>query len=57
MQKILALITVTIGFALLIYMITVEDEPGALPLIMIIIGAVWYYFSRAKKNKPNKVNN
>ncbi len=57
MQKIFALITVTIGVALLIYMVTVEDEPGALPLMTIIIGAVWYYFSRAKKNKPNKANN
>lgn len=48
MQKIFALITLTIGLALLIYMITVEDEPGALPLLMIIIGAVWYFIIRAK---------
>lgn len=49
MQKIFALITVTVGLALMIYMITVEDEPGALPLLMIIIGAVWYFFARTKK--------
>ncbi|MFA7419283.1 MAG: hypothetical protein WCZ90_06305 [Melioribacteraceae bacterium] len=56
MHKIFALITVAIGLALMIFMITVEDEPGALPLLMIIIGAVWYYFARRKKNNLNKVN-
>lgn len=49
MQKIFALITIAIGLALMIYMITIEDEPGAIPLLMIIVGAVWYFFARAKK--------
>lgn len=30
-----------IGLLLLIYMITVEDEPGALPLALIAGGTVW----------------
>ena len=53
MQKIFALITVTIGFALMIYMIIVEDEPGAVPLLMIITGAVWYFFARKQKLMQN----
>lgn len=53
MQKIFALITVTVGLALMIYMITVEDEPGAVPLLMIITGAVWYFFARKQKLMQN----
>lgn len=53
MQKIIALLTLIIGFTLLIYMITFEDEPGALPLLMIIIGASWYFYVRAKKQNLN----
>ena len=48
MQKIIALLTVITGLTLMIYMIIVEDEPGALPLLMIIIGAVWYFIISAK---------
>lgn len=55
MQKIFAMITLAIGLALMIFMITVEDEPGALPLLMIIIGAVWFYILRAKV-KAQKAN-
>lgn len=55
MQKILALITLIIGFALLIFMITVEDEPGALPLLMIITGAVWFFYARSKKHNRKNV--
>ena len=37
---ILPLLLTILGTILLVYMITVEDEPGALPLILIIIGIV-----------------
>lgn len=37
-----------LGFALLVYMIVVEDEPGAVPLAMIIGGAVWLWRTRSK---------
>jgi len=50
--KILSFLTVFLGFVLLIYMITVEDEPGALPLLLIVTGGVWFIISRnqIKKN-------
>lgn len=40
--KMLSGLIILLGTALMIYMITVEDEPGALPLILIIIGTVWF---------------
>ena len=50
-SKILSLLTVFLGFVLLIFMITVEDEPGALPLLSIIIGVVWFIISRNQIKK------
>lgn len=50
-SKILSLLTVFLGFVLLIYMITVEDEPGALPLLLIITGVVWFIISRNQIKK------
>jgi hypothetical protein len=40
-HKILSVVTILLGTILLIYMIKVEDEPGALPLLLIIIGTLW----------------
>ncbi|WP_141691567.1 PEP-CTERM sorting domain-containing protein [Rhodohalobacter halophilus] len=48
MQKIFSLIIVIVGFLLTAYMISVEDEPGALPLLLIVAGAGWYLFTRKK---------
>ena len=39
--KILSALTILFGAALLIYMIIVEDEFGALPLFLIILGTAW----------------
>ena len=50
-SKILSLLTVFLGFVLLIYMIMVEDEPGALPLLLIITGVVWFILSRNQIKK------
>lgn len=48
MYKLLSLLTIFIGLALLTFMIVVEDEPGALPLVLIVIGTGWYFFTRLK---------
>lgn len=47
-QKRLSVLVSVVGLILLIFMITVEDEPGALPLLLIIIGASWYMIIRSK---------
>jgi hypothetical protein len=48
MQKGTSVLTIAIGFLLLIYMVLVEDEPGAIPLLLIISGSVWYFITRAR---------
>lgn len=50
-QRILSVITLLIGAILLIYMIRVEDEPGALPLFLIILGTVWLFLTQYRIRK------
>jgi hypothetical protein len=45
-----SLLIILLGLALMTYMIIVEDEPGALPLALIIGGAIWFGLIRYKTN-------
>lgn len=48
---ILPILLLILGISLLVYMITVEDEPGAVPLILICIGLVLLARNWHKSNK------
>ncbi|MBU2526507.1 MAG: hypothetical protein KKC03_07900 [Bacteroidetes bacterium] len=37
----LAMLVLSLGIFLLVYMIVVEDEPGAIPLVLILLGVAW----------------
>lgn len=39
-----------IGAILLIFMIAVEGEPGALPLLLVLVGAIGFFFASRKRN-------
>lgn len=56
LSRMLSVLTALLGIALMIYMIIVEGEPGALPLILIIMGIVWFIINRyqIKKSNPMK---
>lgn len=47
-HSLLSILTTVFGITLLIFMIVVEDEPGALPLLLIVGGAGWYFIARAQ---------
>jgi len=51
---ILSVLTILIGVLLIIYMIKVEDEPGALPLFLIIIGTVWFVVNQVQIKKRRR---
>jgi len=51
LNRLFSLLITLLGVLLLIYMILVEDEPGAIPLFLIILGSIWYIFTR-RKLKP-----
>lgn len=54
---ILSALTIFLGTILLIYMITVEDEPGALPLFLILIGTVFLIVNRYQIKKQSGQTN
>lgn len=50
-NQILSCVSILIGIILLAYMIKVEGEPGALPLFLIVAGAVWFFMVQYKVKK------
>lgn len=46
--------SISLGIVLMIYMIKVEDEPGALPLLLIIIGAIWLIINQYQAKKQTQ---
>lgn len=48
LKKLASVVLIAIGIILLIYMVTYEDEPGALPLFLILFGIIGFYFTKKK---------
>jgi hypothetical protein len=46
--KFISIFFLITGLVLLIYMVVIEDEPGAVPILMISVGGLIYYFSDKK---------
>ncbi len=46
MHALLSTLTILIGAVLMAYMISVESEPGALPVLLIGSGIGWYLVTR-----------
>lgn len=47
-QSLLSVLLAVIGIVLMTFMIIVESEPGALPLLLILVGAGWYFITKFK---------
>lgn len=47
-HKLLAILAITFGILLLSYMIVIEGEPGAVPLLLITAGTGWYFYARSR---------
>ncbi|MFO7798245.1 hypothetical protein [Rhodohalobacter sp.] len=48
LQKIFSIAIIIMGISLLSYMVVVEDEPGAIPLLMVVMGTGWYFITRSR---------
>ena len=53
-QRFVSVGTGAIGLALLAMMIATEGEPGALPLALILFGAIGYASSRMRERRSAK---
>jgi hypothetical protein len=52
-HRILSAVIVLFGVVLLVYMISVEGEPGGIPLLMVALGTGWYVITQAR-TRSNK---
>lgn len=52
-QKLLSMLMILVGALLLTFMIVVEDEPGAVPLVLLVAGTVWLFSIRSKIKSKN----
>ena len=50
----ISVITIAIGVVLMIYMIFVEDEPGGIPLLLIVFGIGGYFVTRVRIRSHQK---
>ena len=46
--RFISIVSTLIGIVLLIFMIKYEDEPGAIPLILLLVGLVGIYMTQAR---------
>ncbi|MDH7943354.1 hypothetical protein QGM61_05940 [Pseudohongiella sp. SYSU M77423] len=49
-QKNASIIVGVIGFVLLVLMVTVESEPGAIPLALLLVSVIGYVSGRKREN-------
>lgn len=49
-HHLIPILVATAGVALLAYMILVEDEPGFIPLLLIVLGVGWYIVERVRSH-------
>lgn len=45
-SRALSIVVTLLGVLLLIYMITVEGEPGGIPLLLILVGLIWFFVNQ-----------
>lgn len=48
LHRLISILITIAGIALLAFMVIVEDEPGAIPLLLIIIGTGWFFVTRSR---------
>lgn len=58
-QSLISALIIVVGIALMAFMIITEDEPGVIPLLIIVTATGWYVYSRSKirSQKPHSINN
>jgi len=47
-QKILSALAVAIGFVLVSGKIYADSEPGAIPILLVVLGTGWYLVARVR---------
>ena len=55
MQSILSMLILIIGMLLMVFKIYADSEPGALPLLLVIVGAGWYLVTIVRMRSQGRI--
>src|SRR4028118_2368016 len=47
-HKILSALAIAIGFVLMLGKIYADSEPGAIPMLLVVLGMGWYFITRVR---------
>ena len=47
-HKVLSALTVVVGLALMAGKIYADSEPGAIPILLVVLGTGWYLLARTR---------
>ncbi len=53
-HKILSALTIAIGFVLMLGKIYADSEPGAIPMLLVVLGMGWYFITRVRTRSHQK---
>ncbi len=53
-QKVLSALTVAIGLVLMSGKVYADSEPGAIPILLVVLGTGWYLLARARAGSPRR---
>lgn len=54
-QTLLPKLIMVVGILLMVFKIFADNEPGAIPLLLILVGAVWYFVKRVQLRSQNRI--
>ena len=50
-QQMLSALTIVIGFVLMSGKIYADSEPGAIPILLVVLGTGWYLVARVRAGR------
>ena len=53
-HKILSVLTIASGFVLMLGKIYADSEPGAIPILLVVLGIGWYFITRVRNRSHHK---
>lgn len=54
MHKLLSVLTIAMGFVLMMVKIYADSEPGAIPILLVVLGMGWYFITRLRTQSHYK---
>jgi uncharacterized membrane protein len=54
LHKLLSALTIAIGFVLMMAKIYADSEPGAIPILLVVLGVGWYFITQVRIQSQQK---